>query len=352
MKKQWRILIFVVLTVLCSAFFLAIFSSPIRSDEKSKIQLGRYLFYDTKMSFNQTKSCASCHDPQFAFSDGYRKSVGADGENLRRNSPSLINAKYQNAFTWGDSTVLGFTQQMNFPMFNEHPKELGWTHHETEIIQRFEQDAFYQNLFCKAFPKEKKPFTVSHFQMAIAAFENQLQSQNSPYDQFIKGKKNAMNQKAINGLALFKSAKLGCYHCHSLNATQQKLLYVNTGLYNLDESGSYPALDQGLYEITKLDHDKGKFRVPTLRNVMITAPYAHDGSIETIEQMIDVYSNGGRVIVSNENKGDGRKNKNKSAFIKGFTLSSKERTELIAFLYALTDTSYMRNKQLMNPFNN
>ena len=351
MKKQWGLLIFLVFFILFSSFILQVFSSPIESINNSKIKLGRYLFFDNKMSYNQTKSCASCHDPQFAFSDGYRKSVGADGENLRRNAPSILNAKYLKALTWGDSSIHTFAQQLVFPLFNEHPKELGWTNNKSEIINRFKLDPFYQTLFNKAFPKEKNPFSTIFFQEAIAAFEIQLQSQNSPYDQYLKGNKTAMNEKAIKGLALFNSTKLGCFNCHSLNVSQQQLLYANNGLYNLDEVGSYPASDQGLYEITKNTNDKGKFRVPSLRNVMLTAPYAHDGSVETIQQMIYIYERGGRLIEANENKGDGYSNKNKSTLIKGFTLTAKEQIELIEFLAALTDTSYFRNKQLMNPFN-
>ncbi len=351
MKKQWSILFFLVLIIFSSLFIDQLFSTPIHSSSNSKIILGRYLFFDNQLSYNQTKSCASCHDPQFAFSDGYRKSVGADGENLTRNAPSLLNTKYLKALTWGDSSIHEFYQQMNFPLFNEHPKELGWTNNESEIINRFKLDPFYQTLFSNAFPKEKNPFSTFFFQEAIAAFENQLQSQNSPYDQYVKGNKDAMNEKAINGLALFNSASLGCFKCHSLNVSQQQLLYANTGLYNLDEVGSYPSSDQGLYEITKNTNDKGKFRVPSLRNIMLTAPYTHDGSVETIQQMIYIYKRGGRLIEAKENKGDGHNNKNKSSLIKGFTLSDKEQTELIEFLAALTDTSYLRNKQLMNPFN-
>lgn len=351
MKKQWSILFFLVLIIFSSKFIGPLFSAPLHSTSNSKIILGRYLFFDNKLSYNQTKSCASCHDPQFAFSDGYRKSVGADGENLRRNAPSILNIKYLKALTWGDSTVHSFSQQLVFPLFNEHPKELGWINNDLEIIDRFKQDPFYQTLFSKAFPKEKNPFSLVFFQEAITAFENQLESQNSPYDQYVKGNKTAMNEKAIKGLALFNSARLGCFKCHSLNVSQQQLLYVNTGLYNLDEIGSYPASDQGLYEITKNNSDKGKFRVPSLRNVMLTAPYTHDGSVETIQQMIYIYKRGGRLIEAKENNGDGSINKNKSTLINGFTLRDKEQTELIEFLAALTDISYLRNKQLTNPFN-
>jgi cytochrome c peroxidase len=352
MKKQWRILFFVLTSIFFSSIFIGLFSSPIQSSDNNKIQLGRYLFFDTKLSFNQTKSCASCHDPQFAFSDGYRKSVGSEGENVRRNAPSLLNAKYLKALTWGDSTIHSFTQQMIFPMFNQHPVELGWANHEKEIISRFKNDDFYQSLFRKAFPRDKNPFSLGHFQLAIEAFEKQLVANNSPYDQYISGNKNAMNKKAIKGLALFNSEKLGCFHCHSLNIAEQKLLYINIGLYNLDEDGSYPQTDQGLFEITKINNDKGKFRVPSLRNVMITAPYTHDGSVETLDQMINIYKRGGRKIEAFENKGDGRTNKNKSTLIKGFSLSDEEQSALIAFFAALTDTNYLTNKLLTNPFNN
>ncbi len=349
MIKQWRIFFFLVLTIFFSSNIVRLFSSPIKSFNKNKIQLGRYLFFDARMSYNQTKSCASCHDPEFAFSDGYRKSVGADGENVSRNAPSLINSKYLKALTLGDSSINGFTEQMVFPLFNEHPKELGWSNHEGEIINRFKSIDFYQTLFHSAFPGEKNPFTIVHFQIAIEAFENQLTAQNSAFDRYVRGNKTSINENAIKGLALFNSEKLGCYKCHFLNVSQQKLLYFNTGLYNLD--GSYPSSDQGLFERTKNSNDKGKFRVPSLKNVMLTAPYAHDGSVETIEQMIQIYKRGGRLIETNENKGDGSKNKNKSALIKGFTLTNNEQIELIEFLATLTDTSYFKNKQLRNPFN-
>lgn len=351
MKKKY----FIIFTLLfCIILYINIFKvSSLPNDEsiKYKIILGRYLFYDTRLSYNQTKSCSSCHDPKFAFSDGYRQSSGADGYTLLRNAPSLLNVKYLTSFTWGDSTIKKLSQQLLFPMFNQHPNELGWTNNEAEIIARFENQPIYITLFSKAFPKDRKPFLIKNFITAIANFEEQLVSFNSPYDLHLKGNKKILNEQAIEGMKLFYSTQLGCSNCHHLQEPIKKANYYNTGLYNLNTDGSYPSKDQGLFEFTKNPKDKGKFRIPSLRNIMLTAPYMHDGSVETIEQIISIYQRGGRLISNGDNVGDGKLNINKSNLIKGFDLTTKEKENLIVFLSTLTDTSFLRNDNLLNPFN-
>lgn len=326
-------------------------SSTFNQTGAAKIELGRYLFYDTRLSYNGTKSCSSCHDPQFAFTDGYRTSSGADGYNVKRNAPSLINAVYNTTLTWGDSSVKNFERQMQFPMFNEHPKELGWVNHEQEIIQQIKSVSYYKTQFSKAFPLSQQPINQQNIIASIAAFEGQLIAFGSPYDDYLRGNKKALNPTALKGLQLFNSKRLGCNNCHQLSGVHKPSIFYNTGLYNVGEDGDYPNIDQGLFEYTKNSSDKGKFRVPSLRNVMITSPYTHDGSVATIEDMIDIYQRGGRQIHEGENKGDGKLNKNKSKLIKGFIISEEEKLYLISFLTSLTDTSFMKNKKILNPFN-
>lgn len=349
-KKYFTIVVLLFLAIFYTNIF-AVLSSPKDESLKYKIALGRYLFYDTRLSYNQTKSCASCHDPKFAFTDGYRQSAGADGYTVRRNAPSLLNIKFQTSLTWGDSSIKRLSQQLLFPMYNQHPNELGWVNNESEIIARFENQPNYRTLFGKAFPKESNPFVINNYIIAITNFEDQLVSFNSPYNLYLKGNKKVLNDQAVEGMKLFYSVELGCSNCHQLQEPIQKNAYFNTGLYNVDNKGEYPSKDQGLFELTKNEKDKGKFRVPSLRNVLLTAPYTHDGSVETIEQMISIYERGGRIIKDGENAGDGKLNINKSKLINGFTITSKEKENLIIFLSTLTDTSYLRNNNMLNPFN-
>jgi len=152
-----------------------------------------------------------------------------------------------------------------------------------------------------------------------------------------------------------------CFHCHSgFNFSDSTLHsetvfvsrpFFNTGLYNLDDTGSYPVADNGLYTVTQQNKDKGKFRPPTLRNIAYTAPYMHDGSIATLSEVLTFYANGGRNVASGENAGDGRLNVNKSEFVSGFDMSEQERDDLLAFLNALSDPIFIRNPRYSNPFN-
>jgi len=331
------------------------FSSSQKSsstNQEALVVLGKYLFFDTRLSYNNIRSCASCHDPKFAFSDGYRTSLGADGFSVQRNAPSLINAVARKSYTWGDSSIKTFSQQMQFPLFNEHPKEMGVKNNEAIIVERFKNDKAYQQLFKNAFSKQKQPIHLQNIITAIAAYEATLVSNNAPYNQFLNGNKKALSADAQKGMQLFFSEKLKCGQCHSgthLSANASTDFY-NTGLYNVYNSNAYPSIDKGLFNQTQQAADDGKFRVPSLQNVLLTAPYTHDGTVNTIEEMIDIYANGGRNITDGAFKGNGSQNKFKSKLITGFTLSQTEKKQLIAFLAALTDSSIFKNKNFKNPF--
>ncbi|MEQ1623204.1 MAG: MbnH family di-heme enzyme [Sediminibacterium sp.] len=316
----------------------------------AKIALGRWLFFDNRLSYNQQKSCASCHDPKFCFSDGYRTSAGTDGFNVKHNAPSLINVVFLQHLTWADSSIHGLVQQMHNPMFNEDPRELGIKEHETLVLDNIAVDPYYQKAFKQAFPNQPFPIQLDNIINAIAAYETTLTSFNSKYDRYLKGEKKVLNSQELAGLKLYQSERLQCARCHDRPtiSQHQDLVYANTGLYNI--AGNYPSHDQGLFDFTGLPEDRGKFRIPSLKNIMLTAPYTHNGSVETISEMIDIYVAGGRTISEGPFKGNGSKHPNKSKFIKGFQLSSLEKQQLLAFLNALTDTSNLGLEHWKDPF--
>lgn len=324
-----------------------------------KVELGRRLFYEKRLSATGEMSCASCHVQSMAFADGERLPVGATGEVHPRNSMSLTNVGYNSAQTWANPLMQHLEQQLLVPLFGEEPVELGMAGREAELLAMLQNDADYSQRFKQVFG-EAEAFSIRNLSLAIAAFERTLNSFNSPYDRYrYGGERNAISDSAKRGEALFTSERLECFHCHSgLNFSDStrhersgfvEIAFHNTGLYNLDENGAYPPNNTGLEEITLDAADMGKFRAPTLRNIALTAPYMHDGSVATLEDAIAHYAAGGRTIVSGPNAGIGSQNPLKSSFVIGFTLSDRERQDLLAFLNSLTDESFVTNPKLGPP---
>lgn len=327
------------------------------SDEK--IELGRYLFFDRRLSINRSKSCATCHDPKFSFSDGYRRSVGAFGDLHQRNSTPLINIIYRKYLTAADSTLHYPEQQIANPLFHDQPVELGWKGNEDEMLKRIREDKFYHNRFKSVFANEAEPVSVKNIQYSIAAFVKTILSYDSPYDRFYYLKEEVLSTSAKKGMQLFFSNRLNCYKCHGgfdfatpvlKDSSGDIPYYFNTGLYNVDGKGGYPATDKGLMELTGKANDMGKYRVPTLRNLAFTAPYYHDGSAATLSEVIDNYIAGGRVTENGIAQGDGRLNPYKNKLINGFSIREEERKDLINFLLCLSDSSFATNKNYTNPF--
>ncbi|MEO1634341.1 MAG: MbnH family di-heme enzyme [Cyanobacteria bacterium J06631_9] len=325
----------------------------------AKVELGRRLFYDSRLSATGDFSCATCHIQALAFTDGEKVSVGATGQVHPRNSMSLTNAGYNSVQTWANPLMQHLEQQMLVPLFGEEPVELGMAGKEAELIKNLQNDANYQVLFNESFP-EQASVSVRNISRAIAAFERTIVSFNSPYDSYrYGGDSTAISESAKRGEALFTSERMECFHCHSgLNFSDSarhersgfvEIAFHNTGLYNIDGKGAYPPNNTGVEEITLEASDVGRFRAPTLRNIAVTAPYMHDGSIDTLSEAIDHYAAGGRTITEGPNAGIGSENPLKSSFIKGFEISESERQDLIAFLESLTDEQFLTNSALSDP---
>ncbi|WP_213996633.1 MbnH family di-heme enzyme [Arsukibacterium sp.] len=328
----------------------------------AKVELGRYLFYDTGLSANGKQSCASCHQQQFAFAEPRALSVGSTGQQHRRNALALVNVAYNNTLTWAHDGLTDIEQQLLIPIFSEDPIELGISGKEAEILQRLHRQP-YPQLFRQAFG-ETAP-DMQHVVLALASFVRSLLSFQSDFDRYAyQNDDAALSPLQIEGMNLFFSERLECRHCHGgFNFTQatshskQPLdlrPFHNTGLYFTQTTESYPPgypqHDRGLAEITMNPADDGRFRAPTLRNIALTAPYMHDGSLATLEQVIDFYTAGGRNIGSGTHAGDGRQHPGKSQFVAGFELTTNERAAVLAFLHSLTDPHFITNQDHSNPW--
>lgn len=326
----------------------------------AKVELGRHLFYDPRLSGNGTQSCASCHHQDKAFTDGRALAVGSTGELHPRNAQGLANVVYHATYTWANPSLMSLEAQMQVPIFSDSPVELGVNADNVNVIlQRLRDDARYPSMFAEAFGPGDEVIAWGNITRAIASFQRTLISGNSRFDQFQRGEVSFTPQE-LRGLGLFNGERAECFHCHAgfnfndqvVHAGTQVLdtPFHNTGLYNIGGSGDFPAGNQGLYEITARLSDRGKFRAPSLRNVEVTAPYMHDGSVATLEAVLDFYAAGGRHITEGPYAGDGRLNPNKSDLITRIDLSAQDKADLVAFLKTLTDDEFLHDPKFSNPF--
>lgn len=324
-----------------------------------KVELGRHLFYDKRLSENGTQACASCHSQELGFAEQRKTSLGSTGELGARNAPGLANVAYFTSLTWVNPNLLTLEDQIAVPLFGDRPIELG-VRDSDAMLERLRSDSRYPSWFAAAYPEQDEPITMTGTVHALASFLRSMIALDSPYDRFERGDRDALSESAQRGLNLFFGEALECHHCHNgflfTNATRtatsvvQDLAFFNTGLYNLDGAGAYPDPTPGLIEFTNDAEDMGKFRTPSLRNVALTAPYLHDGSADTLEDVIRIYEAGGRHIEQGEFSGDGRQNPHKSGLVPGFELTDGERADLIAFLESLTDTSFIEDPRFSDPF--
>jgi cytochrome c peroxidase len=327
-----------------------------------KVTLGRRLFFDESLSVNGTTSCATCHAPGRAFTDAKPTPTGATGDAVPRNAMTLTNVAYRSVYTWANPVLTSLEAQALVPLTADAPLELGFQMATGVIVGRLRADAEYPALFAAAFPEEADPYRAETIAKAIASFERTLLSKDAPYDRYMYGgDRTAMSPEALRGLDLFNSERLECYHCHAgpdfTNATatstsppQGMPHFFNNGLYNVGGAGAYPTNAPGLRAFTNEARDDGKFRVPTLRNIAVTGPYMHDGSVATLSDVIDLYAAGGRNVAEGPFAGDGRSHPAKSAFIRGFTLTAEEKEDLLAFLASLTDETFLNEPRFRSPF--
>ena len=329
---------------------------------REKVELGRHLFYDKRLSADASMSCATCHQQQKAFTDGKARSEGVDGTLGGRSAMSLANAGYLPVLTWMNPNLNSLEIQALIPIFGEHPVEMGMAGREQLLFERLKAEPRYRKLFTEAFPNESTRgdealYSLSTVTKALAAFQRSLVSFGSAFDQYrYEGKKEALSASAKRGESLFFGEKMECYHCHgglNFNDNVQhsrmpfpELGFHNTGLYDIDGKGSYPKKNPGIIEITGLAGDTGKFRTPTLRNVALTAPYMHDGSIPTLAEVIrSHYARAGRASAKY-----GQPNPLRSEFLQGFEVTDEEVADLVVFLESLTDVAFVANPRHGDPW--
>lgn len=291
----------------------------------AKIELGRDLFYETRLSFNNTKSCASCHSLTASFSDsGNSVSTGASGEQGTRNAPGLMNVAYDTTFFWDGRASL-LEMQAGFPILN--PIEMGGD--SNVIVATLNNIPYYREMFAEAFGNYANQITFQRVRYAIATFERTLISGGSPYDRFMNGDSSALSASAQRGLKLFNSPKANCSNCHSgINFTDNA--YHSTGITQV-------YTDEGREDVTNNPADNGKFRTPSLRNVALTPPYMHDGTFLDIPSVINNYNVGGR------------NNATQDSLIRPLYLVPEEFNDLVAFLQSLTDTSFTERPDFQKP---
>lgn len=297
-----------------------------RRDSNIRLEaLGEMLFNDPILSLDSTISCASCHKPAFAFADTSALSRGISGHLTRRNTPSAMNMADRSIFMW-DGRAASLEDQMLLPL--EHPHEMGF--HKDSLVERLKRSPKYGPLFKAIFKDEPK---IQYIQGAIAWFERSLETSNTPNDRWLNNLPNGLDDEQIKGRELF-FGKANCITCHfTPDFTGDE--FRNIGLFNGKD-----LQDAGRFEITKDSSDLGKFKVPGLRNVAVTAPYMHNGMFATLEEVIDFY-NDPDLIVPNAI--------NRDPDIKKLDLTSEEKKALVRFLEGLTDDRFaeiLSNKKI------
>ncbi|TAH27683.1 MAG: cytochrome-c peroxidase [Cytophagales bacterium] len=282
---------------------------------KEKIELGKMLFFDPILSLDSTISCSSCHLQAKSFADPRKLSVGVNDCTGVRNAPPLFNLAYQ-SFFFRDGGVFSMEQQVLSPI--ENPIEMNLD--PNIAVKRLNRNQKYINLFQKAFKRNPDLFSLTR---AIASFERTLLSGNSKYDQYaFQNNKEILSSSELKGMNIFFNEGQ-CSNCHSgFNFTNN--LFENNGIYE-------KYFDMGRFRITTHFKDVGKFKVPSLRNIELTAPYMHDGSMNTLEEVIEHYNNGGKNHV------------NQSKNVMQLNLSETQKSDLIAFLKTLTDKEFINN---------
>jgi cytochrome c peroxidase len=287
---------------------------------QAKWELGRALYFDKRLSADGTVSCASCHMPKLAFADGMPNSVGIRGQRGNRSAPTVINRAYSLAQFW-DGRAGTLEDQAKGPMAN--PIEMGHTHEA--IVAELKGIAGYRKLFAAAFGSEE--IDIDRAAKAIATFERTVLSGNSPYDRYKAGDKKALTAAQVRGMNVYFD-KAKCDQCHEgINFTLNSYHNLGVGMEKANP-------DVGRYKVTQRPEDWGAFKTPTLRDISKTAPYMHDGSLKTLEEVVEYYDKGGTP------------NKNLDERMVKLNLTAQDKSDLVAFLRALDGEGW---QQLVAP---
>ena len=295
------------------------------------IALGKKLFFDTKLSADNSQSCATCHDPKLAFSDANQFSEGIDGIKGKRNSMPIFNLawNFDEKFFW-DGRAHSLRNQVFHPVRNPIEMHNTWSN----VEQTLQQDASYPELFKKAFGVEKIDSIL--VAKAIAQFERTLISGNSKFDKYLRNEV-SLSPQELNGFNVFMDETKGdCFHCHG---SDKNPLWTDNAFHN--NGLDVLPIDDGLAKVTGDPNDKGKFKSPSLRNLAFTAPYMHDGRFATLEEVINHYSEG----LKNSSTIDPLM---KKVALGGVQLSSQEKADLKAFLLTLSDSEFINNPAFQN----
>jgi len=302
-----------------------------------KVELGKFLYFDPRLSGDGSTSCATCHDPSEAWGKNQVMSPAYPGNEHFRHSPTILNSAYNSLMFW-DGRVKTLEEQAKKPIISPFEMNL----HYDLMIERLRAISKYREMFKKAFPNEKEPITLENTVKAIAAFERTIVCNDTPLDRYLRGESNALNKKQKLGLRLF-TGKAGCIQCHNgANLTDNKFhitgvpkskaedntltkITRNFAIRQFGFANPYQFnRDLGRFFITKNPKDKGAFKTPTLRNVALTPPYMHNGAFKTLREVVEFYNKGGGNVP------------NKDPLLKPLNLSEEEKSALIAFLKALT----------------
>lgn len=283
------------------------------------VGLGRQLFFDPVLSRDSSISCGSCHHQEIAFADFTRFSEGAQGRMGFRNAPGLFNLAWHDFYNKDGGTAT-IELQMLVPITDHAEMDFSLR----EAAERLNRHPKYPQAFDAAFgSQEVTPFTLTR---ALSAFERSLISFNAPFDRYrYYGETDALTASQVRGKDLFYSSRLKCGNCHS-NFDLRQDSFENNGLYAF-------YADSGRARVTWQAEDHGKFKVPSLRNVALTPPYMHDGSLASLSDVIDHYASGGA------------QHPNQSPFVSGFSISPQEKADLLNFMEALTDESFLSNPE-------
>ncbi|HYF32087.1 MAG TPA: cytochrome c peroxidase [Chitinophagaceae bacterium] len=311
MKKYWMLISACAAVVMVQSFVT--FNEP-----ANKAELGKVLFFDPILSSDSTISCASCHLPEFAFADTARVSTGVGGSKGTRNTPSAMNVLLQRSFFW-DGRAASLEEQALKPI--ENPVEMNLP--IDKAVARLQNSKTYSAWFRKIFNSEP---TAKHLASAIAAFERTLETSDSPFDEWkYSEKQDAVSEAVKRGFEVFNT-KGKCIQCH-FGANLASNDFRNVGTFNGREFN-----DSGRAAVTRKPEDLGKFKIGPLRNVALTGPYMHDGSLKTLEEVIEFYNDTEQFVRNPINKD--------SLLAKPLGLTAQEKSDLLAFLHALTDKRF------------